>query len=66
MLESRLRVETERDDQGRPGFVAAPVIVGSAPVLFQQQLYQWAFQQAQKSMARVQRKAMPDLFAIMN
>jgi hypothetical protein len=70
MLGNRLNLYEERtlDDRGgfSGAFVAMPAAMFGVPVAasFQQQLYQWAFEQARQTVQA--RRPACDLFAIMN
>jgi hypothetical protein len=67
MRGNRIAVADERAAlTGREeAFVAVPGVV-AMPGSFQQQLYLWAYEQAQQALALRQPARLPDLFAIMN
>jgi hypothetical protein len=72
MWGKRLSLGDEQSVAGRSGFVGgfmavpASLLGATAPATFQQQLYQWAFEQARQAMPARRPAPMRDLFAIMN
>jgi hypothetical protein len=56
----------ESGDTSEGAFVAVPAMMGGGHSHFQQQLYNWAYEQAKQSVQICRPAPLRDLFAVMN